>query len=888
MRTFTKSPLFYLVSRIKGHRIGLDGLTWSATGLVAPKASFFSLPFVARRTKRHEMSPDDLLFRATRMVPSELAARDAGDVRGVGACRPGTSATREVVTWDIRGIKGLKRVLQGAGLAVSVLVIFAPSASAATSCPNEQLRQESNTNPHTGQPYDDGLPECRAYEMVSPLEKQGQDALTPGAPTIFVSSEGNGVQWISEGAYAGADNYQVGSSVPTNPYVAGRTATGWVTRSAYPPSDLIEVPAPAYTGSGVFSPDLEDESVCGSEHAEGTALRCALREPSGAWIATGAFSTVAGSEINVITNGASRDGDVYVFQSVPGQHLAQADDTSATSPCRGEGQCGGIYEVTGIGTQSPTLQMIDVNNNGEMIGPESPASIGALPLATPFGGSYQAISADGTKVFFTATPPAGVPTLYARVNGTETVSISEPLPSECTICGASPGEGRFQGASASGEKVFFTTKQQLLNSDTDTTNDLYEYDFAEPATHKLIQVSAGGLGDVTPGSGAQVQGVVSVSEDGTHVYFVAQGVLTSLPNGLGQTASNDADNLYAYDTATDETKFVATLSSSDKQLWGEPVASGTAGSFDAHTAQATPDGRYLAFDSFAPLVTSGVEADTSREQQVYRYDFDTGQIVRVSVGHEGYANNGNVPDRDAVIAPTGVRLDGAAPAINESNRAISENGESIAFVTAAQLQGTDHAGGSAESCADGTEVATGPGCEVYLWHECANGVCPDGDSGEVNMISDGESAAGLIYAGMSSTASDVFFQTRTQLVGQDTDSLGDIYDARIDGGFPAAAPEPSCSGEQCQGIPSASPAGLKPEGSSITAGGGNLNATPFVESPEPKQNPKPKSKPLTSAQKLAKALKRCENNKAKTKRQACEKAAHKRYAPKPKPKKKQK
>jgi hypothetical protein len=64
-------------------------------------------------------------------------------------------------------------IASGTALVVSVIVLsaFTPPASATASCPNEQLRHESNINPATEEPYDVGLPECRAYEMVSPLEK---------------------------------------------------------------------------------------------------------------------------------------------------------------------------------------------------------------------------------------------------------------------------------------------------------------------------------------------------------------------------------------------------------------------------------------------------------------------------------------------------------------------------------------------------------------------------------------------------------------------------------------------------------------------------------------------------------------------------------------------
>src|ERR1019366_2627040 len=373
--------------------------------------------------------------------------------------------------------------------------------------------------------------------------------------------------------------------------------------------------------------------------------------------------------------------------------------------------CGGIYEMAGVGTGSPELRLVDVDNAGNKIGVGNTVVLGVNE-----GSAYQAISADGSMIYFTVEPTGGVPTIYARIDGKETVAVSEPSPSECTRteaelggeCNTEPRAAVYAGASADGSKVLFTTSQQLLNSDTDSQNDLYEYDFNNPPGHRIAQVSGGGLGDVTPGAGAEVQGVVSVSEDGSHVYFVASGVLTTLPNGLGQTASQGSHNLYTYDTDTGETKFVATLLESDKPLWEFSLT-------ERRLAQTTPDGRYLVFDSFTKLITAGPEADTSGAQQVYRYDFQTGKLIRVSIGHEGFANNGNTPGVGAVIGIPDILSEGASPTANDRNRSISGNGEVIVFVTAEQLQSTDIAGGSNKSCTSGI-LDGGAGCEVYAWH----------------------------------------------------------------------------------------------------------------------------------------------------------------------------
>ena len=51
----------------------------------------------------------------------------------------------------------------------------------------------------------------------------------------------------------------------------------------------------------------------------------------------------------------------------------------------------------------------------------------------------------------------------------------------------------------------------------------------------------------------------------------------------------------------------------------------------------------------------------------------------------------------------------------------------------------------------------------------------------------------------------MFFATFNQLVPQDTDTAPDYYDARVDGGFPATAPPPSCQGDGCKPPETATP-----------------------------------------------------------------------------------
>jgi hypothetical protein len=630
-------------------------------------------------------------------------------------------------------------------------------------------------------------------------------------------------------------------------------SSGWMTSSAFAPASLVNEPF-EYGLDSDFSPDLRSAQVgCGLQDTSKGAFQtadsavCVVRKLDGPWVSTPLYTTPNG--VNRIKEavggyaGASEDLSRVFIQ--PGQPLLPNDTAH---------EYAGIYEIAGVGTPSPELRLVNVDNSGNELvnGEQGPLLGDDQPVGTTVGTRYHAISQSGRTVFFEATPPGtGVLTLYARIDNGEpdahTVDISNPAAegaSECTTCSATTAEATFQGASADGSKVFFTTSQQLLNSDTDNTTDLYEYDFNNPPGKNLVQISGGGVGDPSPGSGAEVQGVPRTSSDGSHVYFCAEGVLTTVPNGNGEVALAGHENLYGYDTITGETKFVA--------LGG--VATGE---FDfkkrysqdmQRYVQTTAEGRYLVFSSAARLA-----GDTNTGLAVYRYDFQTGELTWVSHAAPGFTplNEG----KNAFVAPLPGTAVGSELDSDDWNRAISENGEYIIFTTSEKLQADDVNGAP----------------NVYLWH-----------NGTVSMISDGhdpegverEGPGGNVDTAMSASGSDIFFFTHTQLVGQDTDELQDIYDARIDGGVPRPT-EPSCSGEACQGAPSGPPS-LGSSGTSSFTGGGNLTpgSTAF---PPPEE---PKAKPLTRAQKLVKALKQCKKDKAKAKRAKCEKEARKKYGPK--------
>jgi hypothetical protein len=737
-----------------------------------------------------------------------------------------------------------------------------PTKAQEGACPNQAVIEESNENPSTHKPYSQGLPECRAYEMVSPLEKQGLGAYAQNLP---VSPNGEAVEYRSEGDFGEPQGFAFEGLSSINEYLGRRGPAGWETQSSLPPTPLIETKPEIDHGSGLGVA----EASCGAAREGGYA--CAYRRENGEWTkVAGPYqndhqSSEAGEPIEAGTlqqtyKGSSADLSRVVFQpesSGRAMHLLRSDTLN--------GREAGIYEVSGLGGAHPKLSLVSIDNEGHALqeqGPEgslSPALGGTHSPPTELNRSaYHGISENGERVFFGAAPKTtNQPTVYARVlctsgstcseeneegtrvectgahspcpEGRETISVSEP---ECeSICAhAEPKPAIFQGASADGSKVFFTTEQELLPTDKDQHsdpehhdegNDLYEYNFAAPIGHRLTLLSLGASGDGHPGEGADVQGVVRTSSDGSHVYFVATGVLTTNRNGNGEEAQEGADNLYAVDTTSGELKFVARLAQSDNGLW-ELTASST--NKVENYAQTTPDGSYLVFSAHAQLVTK----DHCTVQQAYRYDFTSGGLIWLSHAasasilpsycESAHASEEGQPSR--ITAPP-VESRGAFADANDFDRAISESGEDVIFMTSEALQAGD------------VNHAT----DVYLWH-CES---PCTGEGTVSLISDGHAEEGIkstkSRAGggppaISASGNDIFFFTAAPLVGQDKDELYDLYDARIGGGFPREAPPASCSGDGCQ-----APASLLPEfsapGSSFFTGGHNLSATTVVPAPVP-------------------------------------------------------
>ncbi|MGH2854493.1 MAG: hypothetical protein ACRDLF_09945 [Solirubrobacteraceae bacterium] len=477
-----------------------------------------------------------------------------------------------------------------------------------------------------------------------------------------------------------------------------------------------------------------------------------------------------------------------------------------------------LYEYLGVGNTAPML--VGVDSSGKQIS-QCGVWLGSSGEEGLF--THNAVSTDGNVVFFTAlqqsygckgsAPP--VAELFARIDsglaGAHTVAISEPSKEDCSACDTEAGvlaAAQFRGASEDGSKVFFATTQPLLGGDP--SSNLYEYDFGAPAGARVVRVSGGDstvsnpTADVVPGDGLEHLWV-QVSEDGSHVYFLANGVLTKTPNGQGESAEAGAANLYVSERdagyPAGRIAFIARLSPED--------LTGTFGRKVGFGSNVTPDGRFLVFTSRRDLTLD----DTSTATQVFEYDAQSGALVRVSVGQNGYNDNGNTGVAEASIVQPNYGGSEYHASDYWSGLSVSADGSRVFFQSTAGLtpQAFDRKVVE-EIPQEGAPPVPVYANNVYEYH-----------AGQVSLISDGQDIASNVVGsavallGTDASGADVFFTTEDRLVGQDTDTNIDIYDARVDGGFPAPAAPPSCSGEACQGELSGAPTLLSP-GSEFQAG----------------------------------------------------------------------
>ena len=736
----------------------------------------------------------------------------------------------------------------GGALLGGLFLAGAPALAAA--CPNEQFRIGPSA----------ALPDCRAYEMVSPPDKNGGQV--DGGITRYsglaapeqAAGDGEAVTYASASAFVGVESESAGA---TSQYLSTRTAGGWVTRGIVPtqqfPEGRLETNNPSNLEFSLFqgfNEDLGDGFLLAWNPQPDPSAPAGYYNPYLREAGSGEYQLLSEGVTPSAwqPGGAGLEGPgfaaVYAGMSADGRHVIfEANDalTAEAVPGRGnlyEWSAGRPLELVSVLPEGT----VDTAGGAHPLGGPGAMTFGSTAVAE-FPYDYSgALSSNGMRAFWSGGNSTGNQIYVHEIteSGPRTVDLSASQKS-----GAGNAPATYWTANPEGSLVYFTSAGQLTATSTASPEhpDLYQYD-----------VNTGALSDLTVDSG-EAANVLSVlgtgeTEGVAYVYFAAGGVLAGNANSEGEKAAPQSClpavpninlpatpcNLYVYHEG--QTAFIATLGGSY-----EGEESDFAAGVMERTSRVSPDGRSLAFQSVRPLTgydnipadgqpcpePTGNEGNTGkvyrsppegRCMEVFEYDAQTAKVVCVSCDPSGLPTTadslvpetlhqlGNIQGWESSTVQQRYLLDDGRLLFQSEDALLPEATDGRQNVYEYEPEGV------------GQCAATGTGSCLYL-------------------ISTGEGSGNSYFADASSDGRDVFFLTDQQLVPQDGDEAIDMYDAREGGGFSSAVPPP-CAGEACKPAVTPAPAIYGAPSSATFEGAGDVPAQPAVTPAAVKQSIKKK------------------------------------------------
>jgi hypothetical protein len=418
----------------------------------------------------------------------------------------------------------------------------APAALADDACPNAALR----TGPSAE------LPDCRAYELVTP---DLNHAALGSQPAGQVTPDGDTMVYQTIDAPDRANSASVFNLVR-----AKRDATtGWSGVSLSPPLPLTTSSFQSFLTGGLSTDlsstfEVSDQPLSGPSVPNGQNLF--IGRPDGSY----QLLTLVGTPISFL--------DVYSMGSLVGgtpdfSHVYMAP-TVAQLPSDPLG-----------GTNAYSWSEED----GLLL-------LGILPDDTPApgGASFAGVSDDGRYVAFNAEGE-----LYLRIDEAQTIRVGatqrtvnpDPNPASMPVV---------VGVTSSGSKILFTSQSELTNDANtgesggianDAGRDLYSFDTATKALTDLTvdtnpADAATGANVLLNGNGSQF---VRSTSDGSYIYFTARG-------DLAEGATSGHRSLYVWHEG--HIDFVAKADGINDESRGIAF-------------HMTPDGRHVTFASSQSL-----------------------------------------------------------------------------------------------------------------------------------------------------------------------------------------------------------------------------------------------------------------------------------------------
>jgi hypothetical protein len=644
-------------------------------------------------------------------------------------------------------------------------------------CPNEYVRQV------TGSAY---LPDCRAYELVSPGDA-GAVELLPGDtlqdfrffsfPVQHVKTPAPNLGTAEDPArfgFLGAIGAVTGTN-PTNTVVDMYTATrgieGWKTTHWG-----LNGNEAALVGSSQCNFDM---SVCidyriadyygkigsGDPYDNGSLAPYvwnARGESLGRWPTN--LGEVANAEEYLGEDKPSPDLSHFIFSS---RNIAFAENGLTHAP-------GSVYD-NDIG--EATVQIVSKLDGGEDIPQDTGTETESIQIP--------AVSNDGSHVLMSTLGTGGVH-LYMRVNDATTYEIA-------------PGRNvKFIAMTEDGSKVFFSSREHITPDDTDSGTDIFKWNQATNEITKITQGNGEGNSDACNAEATSYCSATPIEPERPDIdnviasqagdfYFYSPEQLDPENPGV-----YNAKNLYVYRDGG--VKYVATLDA------------GTA----INRMQISPKGDHAAFLTAARLTSY----DNEGWREMYTFDPETGAIRCASCNPSG--------EPPQIVRPP---LDPNKTGINELNMKPSadvmasqsgpfmSNDGRVAFATSDALVESD----------------TNGQIDVYEFVDgrpqlITSGTSKD-DTYSGNFLFPAE-PTGL--EAISNDGVDIYFSTFDTLTSEDLNGeFVKFYDARTGGGFvPNPVKLPCAAADECHGGENQSP-GPAQIGTEATLGAsGNALSTP--------------------------------------------------------------
>jgi hypothetical protein len=477
-----------------------------------------------------------------------------------------------------------------------------------TSCPNATLRQQTGSS---------NLPDCRAYELVSP-GNAGNVLMFPGAgiPAPYASNPSRLAWGGSLGAVNGTD---APNSGVVDTYVSTRTSTGWVSTYAGTAGTeaLSALGRAADLGLDNFidfelgtTPVLNlpklwsvDGTFLGTWPASGTAIPGAT-STEGAFQPSPDFSHLAFSSSNVafVPNAlTSAPGSAYDYDTAAGTTTLISRTPSGEHIAQEPGNSASIHEAilfAGMGTASV----------GPVGSPTYPRPVQINP----------GVSTDGSRILMSTASAPGASAPVRLYMWDDDTKLSYDVTAGKYVT--------YVGMTADGSDVFFLAADALIpGDDIDTSVDLYRWSIDDEGVDSLTLVSVGGGAgntDVCTATwtakcnvktfvrGESAKADSPIAAQSGDVYFYSP---ERLDGNKGQAG---AQNLYLARNGT--VRFVAIV--------------------DAVRMQVSPDGTHMALVADENLSAY----DSQGFDQMYWYEQPSGKIRCVSCDPTGAASKGDV------------------------------------------------------------------------------------------------------------------------------------------------------------------------------------------------------------------------------------------------------